>query len=120
MRLTVPPELIEEARSGKDGGMERLLRTLWPHAYRIARSIVQNDALAEDAAQEACATIYRELPSLRSTDAFRVWSYRIVAREAVRIAKRSVDGPPYERHRTCQPDLDLKIDVLQALATLRP
>lgn len=119
MRLTVPPELIEAARSGKEDGMERLLRTLWPHAYRIARSIIQNDVLAEDAAQEACALIYRELPRLRSTGAFRGWAYRIVAREAVRVAKRNAQAPR-EEHAACHADVDAKLDVLRALAKLPP
>lgn len=116
MRLIVAPELIEAARSGKGDGMERLLRTLWPHAYRIARSVVLNDSLAEDAAQEACAIIYRELHGLRSAGAFRVWAYRIVTREAVRIAKRqavepqAIDGTPA--------DIEAKIDVMRALALL--
>jgi RNA polymerase sigma-70 factor (ECF subfamily) len=118
MRLTVPPELIEAARSGHDDGMERLLQALWPHAYRIARSIVQDDALAEDAVQEACAIIYREIASLRSPDAFRVWMYRIVTREAVRASKRNTsvslsgDVPA--------PDIDAKLDVLRALGALPP
>lgn len=73
MQLNPPPDLIEAAREGSKDAMERLLETLWPHAYRIARSIVQQDALAEDAAQEACAGIYRDLPQLRSTNAFRAW-----------------------------------------------
>jgi RNA polymerase sigma-70 factor (ECF subfamily) len=118
MRLTIPPELIEAARSGQGDGMERLLRTLWPHAYRIARSIVQHDAMAEDAAQEACAIIYREIANLRSCDAFRVWVYRIVAREAVRIAGRH-ESPAFAAEKR-EPDIDARLDVLQALASLSP
>lgn len=90
MRLTVAPEVIEAARNVNGDGMERLLQTLWPHAYRIARSITQDDALAEDSAQEACAIIYREIASLRSTDAFRTWAYRIVARGDSRGKTRRV------------------------------
>lgn len=119
MRLNVAPELIEAARSGKGEGMERLLRTLWPHAYRIARSVVLNDSLAEDAAQEACAIIYRELHGLRSAGAFRVWAYRIVTREAVRIAKRHAQ-PTVPVHGTEHPNLDMRVDVLRALSSLPP
>ena len=119
MRLTVAPELIEAARTGQGNGVERLLETLWPHAYRIARSIVHNDSLAEDAAQEACAILYRELHRLRSADAFRVWVYRIVVRESVRVAKRNapstvpVDSPEH-------PDLAMRVDTLRALSMLPP
>lgn len=118
MRLTVPLDLIEAARRAEPEGMERLLRAFWPHAYRIARSIVHNDALAEDAAQEACAIIYRELSRLRASTAFRTWAYRIVAREAVRVAKVYVawaDPASSELH-----DPDTSIDVFRALNALSP
>ncbi|HLI97904.1 MAG TPA: RNA polymerase sigma factor [Candidatus Baltobacteraceae bacterium] len=117
MRLTVPPELVEAAKSGQGNGMERLLETLWPHAYRIARSVVQNDALAEDAAQEACAIIYREIAQLRSADAFRAWAYRIVVREALRVAKHQapVSGAT---ESDAEDDIDARLDTLRALAAL--
>ncbi|HEY9181108.1 MAG TPA: RNA polymerase sigma factor [Candidatus Baltobacteraceae bacterium] len=119
MRLIVSPELIEAARAGQGDGMEHLLETLWPHAYRIARSIIQSDALAEDAAQEACAIIYREIASLRSGDAFRAWAYRIVVREALRVAKRH--APIADAAGTVtETDVDLRLDVLRALAVLSP
>ncbi len=119
MRLTVPPELVEAAKSGQGNGMERLLEALWPHAYRIARSVVQNDALAEDAAQEACAIIYREIAQLRSADAFRAWAYRIVVREALRVAERraSIAGGTGSATET---NVDVRLDVLRALAALSP
>ena len=119
MRLTVAPELIEAARTGQGDAMERLLEALWPHAYRIARSIVHNVSLAEDAAQEACAILYRELHRLRSADAFRVWAYRIVAREAVRVAKRhAAVAPPADA--AVLPDLETRVDTLRALSSLPP
>ena len=119
MRLTVAPELIDAARAGQGDAMERLLETLWPHAYRIARSIVHSDSLAEDAAQEACAIMYRGLHRLRSANAFRVWAYRIVAREAVRVAKRyAPESLPVDA--TVQPDLDIRVDTLRALSFLSP
>lgn len=119
MRLAISPELIEAARDPKGGGMERLLQMLWPHAFRIARSIVQNDWLAEDVAQEASAVVYREISRLRSADAFRVWVYRIVTREALRVAKRSV-ADPHLSDATYQADIDKRIDLLDALTQLAP
>jgi RNA polymerase sigma factor (sigma-70 family) len=119
MRLTVATELIRAAQAGQRDGTERLLEALWPHAYRIARSIIQNDSLAEDAAQEACAIVYRDIVHLRSADAFRVWAYRIVAREAVRVAKRHAQEAE-EVETVSKPDLDTAIDVLHAVGTLPP
>lgn len=117
MRLAIPRGLIEAARDSDGDDMERLLQVLWPHAFRIARSIVQSDDLAEDAAQEACAVIYRQISQLRNTEAFRVWAYRIVTREALRIAKRDVAAKlaPEAAYET---DVEQRIDVLRALAHL--
>jgi RNA polymerase sigma factor (sigma-70 family) len=119
MQLDVPPEVIEAARSNDQEAMESLLRMLWPHAYRIARLIIQDDALAEDAAQEASATIYRDLRSLRSVGASRVWLYHVVAREAVRVAKR------YKQDQIAASidsalEIERRLDVLDAVGTLPP
>lgn len=119
MRLVVPPEIIEAARDAQAPAVENLLRLVWPHAYRIARSIIADDALAQDAAQEACAIVYRDIRSLRRVDAFRAWVYRIATREAVRVAKRRapyisqpLQGPPT--------DIDARLDILRALGSLSP
>lgn len=120
MRLAIPRGLIEAARDSDGDDMERLLQVLWPHAFRIARSIVQSDALAEDAAQEACAVIYRQMSQLRNIEAFRVWVYRIVTREALRIAKRDVAAVAAKLapEATYEKDVEQRIDVLRALAHL--
>jgi RNA polymerase sigma-70 factor (ECF subfamily) len=119
MRLAVSPELIEAARDPGGGGMERLLGALWPHAYRIAHSVIQNDSLAEDAAQEACAIIYREISGLRSAGAFRVWAYRIVVREALRVAERNAPARS-DFEQGYAEDVDSRMDVLRALQQLPP
>jgi len=67
--------------------IEELVGSVWPDAYRIARSVLHNDADAEDAAQEACARLHLALPSLRDERAFKRWFYRIVVREAYEIAR---------------------------------
>lgn len=48
-----------------------------------------------------------------------MWAYRIVAREALRIAKRHAPKPlvPEARH---EPDLDSRIDLFRALGKLPP
>jgi RNA polymerase sigma-70 factor, ECF subfamily len=117
MRLAITPELITAALDPNRDGMERLLEMLWPHAFRIALSILQNKTLAEDAAQEACALIYGRLSQLRDPKAFHAWAYRIVTHEAFRIAERTVpcttiSEPTYEL------DVDERVDVLRALAQL--
>ena len=53
-----------------------------------ARSIVRHEAAAEDAAQEACATVYRTICHLRQPESFRAWFYRLVVRQAMADRKK--------------------------------
>ena len=117
MRLSIRPELIEEAREGQPLAMESLVRLLWPHLYRLARSILRDHGLAQDAAQEACAQIYSALPKLRSTEAFNAWVYRILTREAARIGKRHAPNPSLDVNMPPS-DIDAHLDVLRALGFL--
>jgi RNA polymerase sigma factor (sigma-70 family) len=117
----VSGETIEAARLGSPGAGDRLLAEAWPHAFRIARSILRDPILAEDAAQEASAIIYRSVTSLRSALAFRVWFYRIVLREAMRLDRKRalVSAFVFEPHYTGDlAESIVRIDVAGALAKL--
>ncbi|HEY8298519.1 MAG TPA: sigma-70 family RNA polymerase sigma factor [Candidatus Baltobacteraceae bacterium] len=87
MPLTLDSDLIENARSG-GAGLERLIIAVWPEAYRIALSILRDVGLAEDSAQEACASIARSLSTLQNTSAFAAWSYKIIVNRAIALARR--------------------------------
>ncbi len=119
MTATVNENLIDEARGGSVDALERLLESVWPDAYRIAYSIVRNRAAAEDAAQESCATVYRSIATLRSAGAFRVWFYRIVAREALRQTRASA-AQTVEAASQVPPDRESPLDISRALETLSP
>lgn len=116
----VPADLVEAARTGGAAQIEQLLRAAWPDAYRLALAILGDRPSAEDAAQEACVVLYRNIPSLRNSLAFRTWFYRIVVREASSIkrkrpkAERSAETPAHD------PDPTSSIDVWRALTSLPP
>jgi RNA polymerase sigma-70 factor (ECF subfamily) len=88
MGFTVDPHLIRDAQADA-AALEALLVALWPEAYRVAFGVLHDRGLAEDAAQEACASVALRLSALRSNDAFYGWMYRIVVRHATASAKRS-------------------------------
>lgn len=113
--LPIPLELIEAARTGEGGCVERLIEEIWPHAFRIALSIVGDKTLAEDAAQESCVIVFRAIASLKSAAAFKVWLYRIVSREALRLAVAPRDILAHPRAET---DPALRLDVIRALHRL--
>ena len=118
MPASVPPELVEAARTGGRDEIEPLLRTVWPDAYRLARSILGEDQPAEDAAQEACIIVYRTIASLRSSAAFRTWFYRIVVREAAALKRRRSRAEPAPEASVIANDQTAPIDVWRALSTL--
>src|SRR5258707_12334972 len=81
----------EAAQAAKRREFEERLAECGPLAYRVARSVLRNDADAEDVAQEALLRAYRRFDGLRDAQRFRGWLVRIVFRLALdraRSAKR--------------------------------
>jgi RNA polymerase sigma factor (sigma-70 family) len=115
-------DLVEAARGGAPPHLEALIREVWPHAFRIALTVVHDRALAEDAAQEACAIVYARVGSLREAAAFRVWFYRIVVREASELrrrARRTIQFVEAAASRDVDRAVE-RLDVAAAMAKLSP
>ena len=115
-------DIIEAARRGQPGALEQLIESVWGDAFRIALSVVRDRTLAEDAAQEACAILFRSIRTLRSPDAFKVWFFRIVMREALKLERKAerAAGAVVNFPRADIPGAEVKVDVRQALFTLPP
>jgi len=79
--------LVRRARSGDMAAFEVLVISRIDRCYRLAWSILSNDADAADATQEALVAAWRQLPRLRDPAAFDGWLNRIVA-NAARMARR--------------------------------
>lgn len=56
--------------------------------FRLAKSIVHNDADAEDVTSEAILKAYRNLNDLRSFTSFKPWIMKIVINEAYALTNR--------------------------------
>ncbi len=119
MPLTIDNGLIESARFG-GSSLERLIAGVWPEAYRIAFSILQDVGLAEDAAQEACAAISRSLPALRNTSGFPAWCYKLIVNHAITAARRRPHTQTLDTVTDRGIDLDQSdaLDLFNALAAL--
>ncbi|HZY98435.1 MAG TPA: sigma-70 family RNA polymerase sigma factor [Candidatus Baltobacteraceae bacterium] len=117
------PAGARRCRPARIAGCERaLIAAAWPHAFRIAYCIVGDSGLAEDAAQEACAILYCKIARLRSPEAFRVWFYRIVTREATALERRHRHTEAADSVEAIDPQpllLD-RIDIGRALTQLSP
>lgn len=85
--MNVPLHLIEAAKTGP-AGIEPLLEAVWPDTFRLAQSVTGNRESAQDAAQDACVALLRNIGSLENAHAFRTWWYRIVLREALKQQRK--------------------------------
>jgi len=79
--------LVRRARSGDASAFELLIDTRIDRCYRLAWSILSNDADAADATQEALVAAWRQLPRLRDSAVFDGWLNRIVA-NAAKMSRR--------------------------------
>ena len=102
--------LVRRARTGDAAAFEVLVDSRIDRCYRLAWSILSNDADAADATQDALVSAWRQLPRLRDTAAFDGWLNRIVAnaalkarRHRVRLREVSV-RPAYPDDETPQPE----------------
>ena len=98
--------LVRRAQTGDAAAVGRLVDTRIDRCYRLAWSILSNDADAADATQDALVSAWRQLPRLRDPAVFDGWLNRIVAnaalmarRHRVRLREVSVrpTGPAAER-----------------------
>jgi RNA polymerase sigma-70 factor (ECF subfamily) len=119
MALTVDSELVRSA-TNDDASLERLIEAVWPEAYRLAAAILRDRSLAEDVAQEACATMARSLPALKEATTFSSWFYRIVSNRAISAARQRRSALPIDSAADCTTHFDSSdaLDLYNALATL--
>lgn len=117
--LDIEPSLVAAASSG-GRDLDALLGAIWPEAYRTAYAILRDRGLAEDSAQDACATIARSLHSLKERTTFRAWAYRIIANAAISTGRRrKADEPLSAVREPAAPDEAAAIvDLEIALAKL--
>ena len=79
--------LVRRAAQGDVAACDALMAGRLDRCYRLAWTIVQNDADAADATQEAFVAAWRTLPRLRDAAAFDGCLNRIVA-NAARMGRR--------------------------------
>ena len=81
-------DLVERARSGDREAFGQLAAAEVDRLLAIARLILRDPDLAEDAVQEALVRCWRQLPRLRDVDRFDGWLYRILVNAAADESKR--------------------------------
>jgi RNA polymerase sigma factor (sigma-70 family) len=104
-------QLVVLAREGDHDAFARLVAASVGRLNAIARLILRDYSLAEDAVQDAFVDAWRSLPGLRDPDRFDAWLTRLLVRSCQdlrRRARRRVielplltgDGPLVADHQT--------------------
>ena len=90
-------DLVIRASSGDHGAFAEIVASLARRFHSVAYAILRDPSLAEDAAQAAMVSVWRDLPRLRDPDRFDAWSYRILLNacfgESRRARWRGVELP---------------------------
>jgi RNA polymerase sigma-70 factor (ECF subfamily) len=79
--------LVRSARTGDAAAFEILVDSRIDRCYRLAWSILSNEADAADATQDALVSAWRQLPRLRHPGSFDGWLNRIVANAALKARR---------------------------------
>ncbi len=102
-------ELLIEARAGGRGAFDELMIRFRPMTLSMARRYLGDDALAEDAVQEAFLTVYLKLDQLKNPTAFPSWIKAIIystcrSMRKAKVEETLLDGTPTELEPACRGD----------------
>ena len=73
-------DLVVRAQHGDKGAYADLAAGIADRYLAVARRILRDIDLAEDATQQALLSIWQDLPQLRDPVRFEAWSYRLLVR----------------------------------------
>src|SRR5260221_10011818 len=85
-------ELANGTANGDEGALPVVMRRHNQPLFRAARSILRDDAEAEDAVQEGYLQAYRAMGTFRGDAKLSTWLMRIVVNEALGRSRRNKRG----------------------------
>jgi RNA polymerase sigma-70 factor, ECF subfamily len=83
----VQAELVTRARHGDREAFGVLAGGAVDRLYAIARLILRDTELAEDATQDALVRAWRDLPTLRDVERFDAWLYRLIVNACADVGR---------------------------------
>ena len=81
-------ELVVRAGRGDHDAFASLAGASIARLEAVARLILRDDGLAQDAVQEALIRAWRDLPGLRDPDRFDAWFQRLIVNACLDAARR--------------------------------
>ena len=85
-------DIARRIAAGDEGALRRLMRRHNQPLFRAARSILRDDAEAEDAVQEGYLQAYRAMGTFRGDAKLSTWLMRIVVNEALGRSRKTRRG----------------------------
>lgn len=82
-------ELVARAQRGDQGAFAMVAAEIADRFLAVARRILRDVDIAEDATQQALLLIWQDLPLLRDPARFEAWSYRILVRACYAEGRRT-------------------------------
>jgi RNA polymerase sigma-70 factor (ECF subfamily) len=90
-------DLVTRAQRGDREAFALLTTGFADRFLAVARRILRDIDLAEDATQQALLTVWRDLPQLRDPARFDAWSYRLLVRACYAEGRRTRHWTPNMR-----------------------
>ena len=81
-------ELVERAMHGDEEAFDELVGRIGDSLHSVARRILRDTTLAQDATQQALLDAWRNLPQLRDPDRFEAWTHRLLVNACYAEARR--------------------------------
>src|SRR6266705_2096302 len=103
-------QLLSRAARGSKDALDELFRRYRLVAYRVAFRLLNNEADALDAVQEAFIKALTHLPSFEGRSSFKTWLLRVVSNAALDLGRQrgrretlSLDGAAATENEDGQP-----------------
>ena len=113
-------DLVIRAQHGDEEAFADLVAAAGPRLHAVARRVLRDLDLADDATQRAFVGIWRDLPKLRTPDRFEAWSYRILLRTCFdegrrgRVWSKDIQAvPPFGEVQADAADVVINRDLIE-------
>ena len=107
--------LVERAMRGDEAAFDALIERVGDHVHSVARRILRDPFLAEDATQRALLGAWQGLPRLRDPDRFEAWVHRLIVNACHAEARR--EGRHRGNLRLLARDEPTDVDSASRIAT---
>src|SRR5262245_43580753 len=107
--MSMDADLVVRAQRGDPGAFALIADEMTDRSLAIARRILRDSGLAEDATQRALLRVWQGLPQLRDVERFESWAYRVVIRSCYAERRKYPNWTPLTRLSMDEPRSDHEV-----------